>query len=170
MNQPDCAREQELVEAMTTRGWLQVGASDLRRHVAECRSCREIMVLAEALRSDRDAACSDARLPSASHVWWRAQVRARLEAVEEAERPITAAQVLGAVALAALATSAGGLGWLMARSGRVWEQLIRLDTNDASEVVTMVSNTSALTLALAIVCACVFVLTPIVFLVALSEE
>ena len=113
---------------------------------------------------------SDAHLPSASHIWWRAQVRARLEAVEEAERPITVAQALAAVALAALAASAGGLGWLMTRGGTVWEQLTRIYTSDASDIVAAVSNAPGLALAVAIACACVVVLTPIVFFVALSEE
>ena len=129
------------------------------------------MALAEALRAERDAALAAVQLPGASQVWWRAQVRARLEAAQEAERPITVAQVLAAVALVALAASAGGIGWLMTRGGTVWEQLTRLYTESMRQTSSRsIINAPALAVVVAIAVACVVVLTPIVFFVALSEE
>jgi hypothetical protein len=166
----ECVRERELVNAMTRESWPGNDVSNLRGHAQQCASCREVLELIQALRADRDAALSDAHLPSASYVWWRAQVRARLEAAHEAERPITVAQVLASVALVTLAISAGGIGWLIARGGTVWAQLTRLYRVDGPDIVSMILNAPALAVALTITLVCVVVLTPIVFLVALSEE
>jgi hypothetical protein len=168
MIEQQCERERELVEAMTRDSWPRPDASNLRRHAHECASCREVMALAEALRAERNVVLTQARLPSASQVWWRAQVRARLEAAHEAERPISVAQVLASAALLALAMSAGGIGWLIARGGTVWEQL--LYRVDGSDIVSMILNAPALGVGATITVACVVVLTPIVFFVALSEE
>jgi hypothetical protein len=170
MIERECARERELVEAMTSPGWPESDASQLRHHARDCAGCREVIALAEALRADRDAVLIEAHLPSASYVWWRAQVRVRLEAAQEAERPITIAQALASVALVALAASAGGIGWVMARGGTVWDRLTGLYRLDGSNIISVILNAPALAFAVAITLACVVVLTPIVFFVALSEE
>jgi hypothetical protein len=70
----------------------------------------------------------------------------------------------------ALATSAGGIGWLIARGGTVWDQLTRLYRIDGPDIVSVILTAPALAIAVTITLACVVVLTPIMFFVALSEE
>jgi hypothetical protein len=53
----------------------------------------------------------EARVPSAAHVWWRAQMRARQEAAAAAARPIAVAQGVAAASAAGLAAAAIAFGW-----------------------------------------------------------
>jgi hypothetical protein len=68
--------------------------------------CGETARLAVALRSDAATASTAAQLPSAAHVWWRAQLKARQEAACAAGRPITAAEGLAAASAAGVAAAA----------------------------------------------------------------
>ena len=55
------------------------------------------------MREDYATVISDVRVPSAGLVWWRAELRARREAVRAAERPLTLVHAFaGACALGAL--------------------------------------------------------------------
>ena len=51
------------------------------------------------------------RVPSAAHMWWRLQLRARQDAARAALRPIAVVQGLLAVGIAGLAVAAIGFGW-----------------------------------------------------------
>lgn len=55
-------------------------------------------IVADAMAAEASLASSEAQPPSSAIVWWRAQMRARREAAELAERPIT---VVHAVSIAA---------------------------------------------------------------------
>jgi hypothetical protein len=79
---------------------------DLQHHVAGCDICNDLGVVAQALRDDHQLAIENVRVPSASLVWWRAEIRARQQAVRVASRPIAWVQAVavlcslgGAVAL-----------------------------------------------------------------------
>jgi hypothetical protein len=55
-------------------------------------------IVADAMAAEASLASSEAQPPSSAIVWWRAQMRARREAAELAEKPIT---VVHAVSIAA---------------------------------------------------------------------
>ena len=69
------------------------------------------IALEEALRDDYLDACRDARIPSAGLVWWRASLRARAEAAESVERPLTIAHGIIGAGLAGAACAASALVW-----------------------------------------------------------
>ena len=102
----ECSREREALAAVVS-GALDPG---LKRHVAECAECREVMAVSTWLQgiAREDAAL----LPRAERVWWRAQVDRRLAArralAERAARPI---RWFERGAAAAIAITLGGVLW-----------------------------------------------------------
>lgn len=108
-----CEREIEVVSAIQTGVWQD--APDLRAHAANCPLCRDAAAVAFAMKEvDTLAGVESHPLPDASLVWWKAQLRARREAVERASEPVRiftrAAYVFGCVILA----------------GVLWQQWARL--------------------------------------------
>ena len=88
MSRIDCIHEQHVVEAVCSGLWPDRCDDDLRTHVSECEVCRDVVAVAQTLRSDSDVALQNVQVPSAGLVWWRSELRARREAVRSAERPI----------------------------------------------------------------------------------
>jgi hypothetical protein len=106
----ECAREHEIVEAVTSGRWPDACDADLRDHVTSCHVCKEVAFVAAALHEEHDVALAEARLPSAGLVWWRAELRARREAVKAAERPLTLVHSLAAAsAIGVGAALVGGM-------------------------------------------------------------
>lgn len=105
----DCAREQELLDALASTRWPERCDPNLRAHVPDCAVCRDTLAVALPLLLEGEAAFASAgaQVPSSGIVWWRAQLRARREAERAASRPITIVQAIafccGAVSMAALA-------------------------------------------------------------------
>jgi len=106
-----CLRECEVVEVVGCGRWGEHAPRDLQDHVASCAVCTEVLQIALALHEDREAASLHAEVPSAGLVWWRAELRARQEAMRTASRPITVVQTFGAAA---------GIGVLLALVSQVW--------------------------------------------------
>ena len=88
-----CGREQELVELLHRGHWPQACSSDLRAHVAQCRSCSDLVAIAESFRAMRKQALVAAPTASSGALWWRAQLRRRNQAVERIAKPIAGAQL-----------------------------------------------------------------------------
>jgi hypothetical protein len=112
-----CNREREVAEAVRAGHWPEGCAEELRAHVAECKSCSERVLLAQAFGAERAVASARPRLESPGALWWRAQLRRRNAAIERISRPILGAQVF-AVAVAVIAAvvflaseARSGLGW-----------------------------------------------------------
>ena len=109
-----CACEEAILTAVSSGVWPEGCDRELVMHAESCEICSDVTVIAPALRDDYLATHADARVPSAGQIWWRAAVRARLEAVHAASRPITWAQGLAA---------AGAIGLLVALIGTAWPSL-----------------------------------------------
>jgi hypothetical protein len=77
------------VLAAVAGGRLHASTDDVERHVQQCAMCSELAEVAVMLRDDHEKIVRSARVPAAGQVWWRAVVRARLEAAHAASRPIT---------------------------------------------------------------------------------
>lgn len=91
-----CAREADVVDAVSSRRWPGRADAELRAHVAGCAVCTDVAAVAAALAEDHEAAWVEATaLPPADVVWFRAQARARADAEREAARPIAIMQALG---------------------------------------------------------------------------
>jgi hypothetical protein len=97
---PQCEREQDVLDVVSSGGWPGRCDEELRVHVNACVVCSDLADVAAAVIDDRDAAWSQARVPSAGIVWWRAQLRAREDAARAAGRPVAFIQgVAASVAL-----------------------------------------------------------------------
>lgn len=91
-----CAREQQIVQALTTDDVCGALPADVQEHLRACANCREVAAIASALLSDTNSADEDGPAPSADIVWFRAQMKARAEAAELAARPVFLVQALAA--------------------------------------------------------------------------
>jgi hypothetical protein len=103
MNVTECPREQDVLDAIDARRWPDRCDEDLRTHVAGCPVCAELGLVGHLLRADHEQWWDAARVPPASLVWWRAQMRARAEAAEAVSRPMLVAQVVFAAVLMGVA-------------------------------------------------------------------
>ncbi len=113
-----CSREKEVAESLGRGHWPDASSADLRAHVADCRSCGELVLVARAMRAERAQAASHARLQPSGALWWRAQLRRRNEALRRIDRPMFGAQIF-AVALSLVSTVLflfaelkRGVGWV----------------------------------------------------------
>jgi hypothetical protein len=104
----ECVREHEIVEAITSGRWPEACDPDLRNHATACAICKDVVLVASALHEERDSAVAVAGVPSAGLVWWRAELRARREAVRAAERPMKWVQSLAAASAAGVAVALVG--------------------------------------------------------------
>jgi hypothetical protein len=85
----ECPREQDVINAIVTGRWPQHCDEALLVHAAECSVCKELVEVAGVLRLERDRLHEEMSVPSAGQVWWRAAVRARLEASQQVARPLS---------------------------------------------------------------------------------
>ena len=109
-----CPREKELTLALRLGHWPQACSPDLRAHVAGCRTCSDLALVAGSLQAARSAVTAPPHLPTAGALWWRAQLRRRNADIERIARPLLGAQIF-AMAMA-IVVGAGVLLWA-ARQG-----------------------------------------------------
>lgn len=98
MSREHCRCEDELLEALG-RGYVN---AELEAHLASCKSCAELQLVAGALLEDRAAAMIGAPIPSSAAMWWRMQLRQQQEAAAAARRSLLighAATLLVAIVL-----------------------------------------------------------------------
>jgi hypothetical protein len=119
MTPTDCRYETAVLEEIEAGRWPSASAAELRAHAAACPVCADVALVAAEMRAADGAPTAPLILPSAGQVWWRAELRARNEAVQLAQRPLIAVQVVAAVvAVLGLAT---GLRWI---APNAWSWLV----------------------------------------------
>ncbi|HWE85334.1 MAG TPA: hypothetical protein VG267_10350 [Terracidiphilus sp.] len=117
MNFRACTREKELAALLHGGYWPDASSDEMRAHVAICGSCRALVAVTQAFRSERGQAMAQPRLESPGVLWWRAQLRRRNAALERLSRPLLSAQIFAVViALAA----AGAFLAVQIRQGSSW--------------------------------------------------
>jgi hypothetical protein len=89
MTVPECPREQDVIAAIVAGKWPRHCDEELREHAAQCRVCGELVELTSLLHLERTAILDEVNVPSAGQVWWRAAIRARLEASQQVARPFS---------------------------------------------------------------------------------
>jgi hypothetical protein len=107
----ECPREQEVLDVVASRRWPERVEIDLRRHVATCSICADLLEVAAIFAEDHELASAEARVPPPAVVWWKAQMRARQEAARTAARPIAVALCMAGLASIALAATLGAAVW-----------------------------------------------------------
>jgi uncharacterized protein (DUF2062 family) len=110
----ECPRESDVLDALASQRWPQRAERELVEHVASCEICRDVLVVAAAMREDHDATWREASLPSSGQVWWRAEMRARQQAIRDASRPIAVAYGVAAVAALVVLAIAAWFAWPVA--------------------------------------------------------
>jgi len=90
----ECEFESETLAAVLQSRWPERVDATLREHIAGCPICSDVTVIAGVIEAAREEMSASVTVPDSGSVWRRAQLRARREAAEAANRPITAAQVI----------------------------------------------------------------------------
>ncbi len=117
MNLRPCPRQAEVNELLAHGHWPNACPAELRAHLAECRSCAELLLVTQAFQRSRATAVAQAELPAPGYLWWRAQLRRRNAALERVAKPILGAYVF---ALSILAVAGAALAASQARQGFRW--------------------------------------------------
>jgi hypothetical protein len=113
-----CARQSEIQQLLASGHWPHACPADLHAHLADCRSCADLLLVTQAFQQSRAMAAAEVRLPAPGAIWWRAQLRRRNAAVERVSKPIFGAYVFAlslmvlAAAAVAISQARHGLRWL----------------------------------------------------------
>ena len=152
----ECPREQEVMESVSCGRWPDHVPADLRQHVTQCSLCAGVVEVALALHEDHEALSLNARVPPPGLVWWRAEIRARQEAMRSASRPITLFQAFG---------GACAVGVFLALLSRAWPWL--KNTISLIDVSAFSFAEWSMLLALALV---ILIIAPVAMYLVLSDE
>jgi len=154
MNAVECSRESDVLDAVAAARWPDRLPPDLAAHVAHCTICADLAVVAQALSADHDAAWSEAVVAPSGQVWWRAEMRAREEAMRTVSRPLTVVEGFAAAAVVAVLAAVLRVAWLW--RGALWPRAL-----------PMIGPLEAMALGAV---GLLLVVTPVVFYLALSDE
>ena len=133
MKQVECEFEADVLSAVIQSRWPNRVDPELRAHAKTCEICSDVAAVAGAIEYAReDTAALSAmpdRLPDSGRVWWKAQMRARREAVEAVGRPITAIQIAAfACAVALMGACVGATSsWFQEGLKWTWTQITGFD-------------------------------------------
>lgn len=110
-----CQKEHEVLEAAQSGRLESESGEPLRAHLSQCSSCADLVLVARFLQEESEPPLTDIKVPSAALVWWKAQLRARREATQQALKPVSIAEN---VALAcALLVALASLVWFTDMAG-----------------------------------------------------
>lgn len=127
MNPVECQFEPDVLTAVLQSRWPDRVDDQLRAHVASCAICSDVVAVAGALDGALEEMRASAELPDASRVWYRAQLRARREAVAAAGRPITAVQLI------AFACAVGLLGACFGATSTWFQSALKRTASNAAK-------------------------------------
>jgi len=163
---PMCQREDEVLDAMLADGTLASASDELHRHVEQCAVCADVRAVAGMLRRDDLALERSASVPSAGQVWWRAAVRARMEAAQAAARPVTWAQGLTAAAVFGIVSAVAVLTWpfLQRLAGTVFSRMVEGVDVTMLELLSPVMAVIQRSVPLALAVALTVILAPLLVL------
>lgn len=98
MKSENCNFEEKIRAASRSGQW----SKELLTHVADCRVCEEVALVASYLCESAEKSALDAKLPDARLIWSKAEIGAKAAAMERAMQPIILARRF-ATAVGALA-------------------------------------------------------------------
>ena len=165
-----CVHEHDVVVAVLSRRWDFV-CDELKQHAIDCEICCEVVAVARLLSADQERARHEVRVPAAGQVWWRAAVRARLEAAHDAARPLTWLHGIAAASAAGLAVAVIGIAWPSLQEIVSWltSRAIAADSGVA-DVAALVTTAMQRSLPLAFVVAACIVLAPVALYFVLTDD
>lgn len=107
MKRERCVFEEKIERASRSGHW----SDELLAHVAGCHACEEVALVTNYLSASSHATATNAELPDAGRIWWKAQLSAKAVAMERALRPIVWAHRFAFGAFAATVVAAIILWW-----------------------------------------------------------
>ena len=146
----ECIRERDVTDAIACGRWPDRCDEELRRHVSNCSICRDVALVAQTIQEGHAAAWYEARVPSAGLVWWRAEMRARQEAVRKAAKPIKIAEAVAGASAVGIAAAL----------------LSRVDVS----MLTAMFVERALPLSLAVGMIAILIIAPVALFFVLSDD
>jgi hypothetical protein len=169
MSAYECEFEAEVLALALQGRWPDGAGDDLRAHASHCSICADVAVVAGAIEDARQESYTMAAPADSGRVWRLAQLRARLEAAEAANRPLTAALVLAfACALGVLAVCLrASAAWFGAARDRV---MAAVSTLDPGGWLAPATNLAGEHLALALLLAAVVCVIPAAAYLALGRD
>lgn len=94
MMSSNCPREPELLDILMQGRWPHSAGDELRQHVARCKECSDLALVAGSLIDDRVANEHSVTVPTSGGMWWRMQIRERLERKASAARTVQRAHAM----------------------------------------------------------------------------
>ena len=166
-----CPREVEVVSSLLDRRSLRVDDDALAAHVEGCEICREVAELTRVMSTDHETTRREIRVPAAGQVWWRAAVRARLEAVHSAARPLTWSHGIAGACAIGVVIALLGFAWPVVREAAGWVMARALDAVPlGAAAATLVTTSAHGNVALMLVAAACILFAPVALYFALSDE
>jgi hypothetical protein len=165
-----CPREAEVTAAILERRQSGLDRDEVMTHAGECEICREVVMVTRLLVDDREQARREIHVPAAGQVWWRAAVRARLEAVHAAARPLTWLNGIAGACAIGLAIGLASVAWPFARDGAAWLVAIAFTDSSFSQAVALVMGTLQRGVVVMLVAATCLVFAPLALYLALSDD
>ena len=112
----ECPRESEVIGAIIAGRWPDQCDATLHAHVAQCHICKDVVDVTSLLRLECNALHEEISVPGAGQVWWRAAIRARLEASQQATRPLSWVFGISVACVVGLALAVVELLWAPVQS------------------------------------------------------
>jgi len=173
---PECPLEREVIAAIVAGRWPHDCDELLHVHAAECGVCKEVAAVADLLRVERETLHEEVNVPSAGQIWWRAAIRARLEASRQAARPLSWLFGASVACAAGLAASLVELLWSPVRQvvgglTPAWTPL--LGVGEIGRLLPGIADLTSLTATggfLLLGAAACLVLAPLALYFALSDD
>lgn len=165
-----CSHENDVVAAVLSRRW-DAADEGLKAHAADCEVCRDVVAVAGLLSADQERSRYEVHVPAAGQIWWRSAVRARLEAAQAAERPLTWFHGIAGACAVGLALAIIGMTWPSIREMLAWFAGAAFGTESRiGDVASLVTAILQKSLPLAFVIAACLVLAPVALYFALSDD
>ena len=123
-----------------------------------------------AMVEDREGARREVRVPAAGQVWWRAAVRARLEAVHAAARPLTWLHGAAGAAACGLLVAVLGISWPFVRDTAMWLIAQVLVESLVGQAALRMTGALHQTMTIVLVAAVCLVLAPLALYLTLSDD
>jgi len=165
----ECARESEVVSAVLLGAWPNRCDEALVAHASHCEICGEVAAVAVVIREASEHDRREAPVPVAGQVWWRAAVRARLEASHASTQPMTWLHGITAALVIGVMLAVAGMAWPSIAGGFDAAKTVGA-TLLTSEAATAIAGPLRMILLIALAAGAVLVLAPLAIYLALSDE
>ena len=171
MTNMECPREEDVIEAVLARALPGPSDDELQAHAHACEVCRDLVEVMSLLRDERDGLHENVSVPAAGQVWWRAAIRARLEATQAVARPLTWLYGTAGACAIGLVVATAGLLWPPVQHATAWVSLPSwtpgIGLGEAAPAIRMLAQTTGLLILGAVAC---IVLAPLALYLALSDD